>query len=153
MKFAEELQTWLKAALADPITEILLRNSHLTRVQLETFLIDTFSDNIAGRTLKYDEKASLRLVKAKISRGSFNRTLAQAKHNVTESIYTVILLGYLGIFESTRLDSYLEVANKLDSFASALKTAKSPTSEGAKEKEAMHILRREIERALQSLSF
>jgi len=152
VRFTEELQAWLKAALADPIAELLSRNSHLTKIQLETLLIDILSDNIAGKTLKYDQKASLRLVKAKISRGSFNRTLAQAKNNVTKSIYTVILLGYLGIFANTSLDPYLEVANKLNAFVSTFKGTEDHPLEHSEPTNAIKILRQEIERTLQNLS-
>jgi len=106
LKLKENVQTWLTRSLNDPIAKILAKNSHLTKIQLETLLIDILSENIAGKQLKYDEKARLRLTKAKISRGAFNRTLKQAKENVAKSIYTVLLLGYLGIFESTTLDPY-----------------------------------------------
>ena len=65
------------------------------------------------------KKPTLRLTKAKISRGSFNRTLKQSKENVIKSIYTVLLLGYLGVFDSTTLDPYLEIANKLHEYVEA----------------------------------
>ena len=113
MKLKDSVQSWLTGSTSDPIVKIIAENSHLTKTQLETLLIDILSENIAGKPLKYDEKASLRLTKAKISRGAFNRTLRQAKENVIKSIYTVLLLGYLGVFESTTLDPYLEIANKL----------------------------------------
>ncbi|MEM2466264.1 MAG: hypothetical protein QXZ47_03080 [Candidatus Bathyarchaeia archaeon] len=101
------VQLWLKKSLEDPIVKILTKNSHLTKTQLETLLIDILAENIAGKSLKYDEKAGLRLTKAKISRGAFNRTLKQAQKNVIKAVYTVLLLGYLGIFESTALDQYI----------------------------------------------
>ena len=122
LKLKESVQSWLLSSLNDPIAKIISKNSHLTRTQLETLLIDILSENISGRSLKYDEKARLRLTKAQITRGSFNRTLKQAKDNVTRSIYTVILLGYLGIFESTTLDPYLEIANKLRTYLEAYKS-------------------------------
>ena len=99
MKLKKSVQSWLIRSLNDPIVQILAKNSHLTTTQLETLLIDVLSDNIARKPLKYDEKARLRLTKAKISRGSFNRTLKQSKENVIKSIYTVLLLGYLGDFK------------------------------------------------------
>ena len=105
MALKENVQKWIKGSLDDPIAVVLSRNSHLTKTQLETLLIDILAESISGKQLKYDEKAQLRLTKAKISRGSFNRTLAQAKENVIRSIYTVLLLGYLGVFEDTTLDS------------------------------------------------
>ncbi|MEM2522306.1 MAG: hypothetical protein QXW82_04025, partial [Candidatus Bathyarchaeia archaeon] len=113
MKIKNSVQSWLKKLLEDPFVEILVKNSHLTKIQLETLLINILAENIAGKPIKYDEKARLRVTKEKISRGAFNRTLKQAEKNVIKSIYTVILLGYLGIFESTALDPYIEIANKL----------------------------------------
>ena len=56
---------------------------------------NTLAEKIAGKRLKYDEKARLRLKSGKISRGAFNRTLKQAKMNVIKAIYTIFLLGYL----------------------------------------------------------
>ena len=119
MKLKDGVQAWLNGALNDPIVQILAKNSQLTKTQLETLLIDVLAENLSGKQLKYDEKANLRLTKAKISRGSFNRTLRQSKENVIKSIYTVLLLGYLGVFESTTLDPYLEIANKLHEYLEA----------------------------------
>ena len=119
LKLKDGVQAWLNGALNDPIVKILAKNSQLTKTQLETLLIDILAENISDKQLKYDEKAALRLTKAKISRGSFNRTLKQSKENVIKSIYTVLLLGYLGVFESTTLDPYLEIANKLHEYVEA----------------------------------
>ena len=98
MKLKDSVDIWLTGALKDPIVQILSKNSQLTKIQLETLLIDVLAENLSGKQLIYDEKASLRLTKAKISRGSFNRTLKQSKENVIKSIYTVLLLGYLRSF-------------------------------------------------------
>ena len=103
----ERVQTYLKGALNDPIVKLLSENSQLTKIQLETLLIDLLADNLTGKLLKYDEKANFRLIKAKISRGSFNRTLKQSKENVIKSIYTILLLGYLGVLETSSLSPYL----------------------------------------------
>ena len=117
MRLKEATQKWLIRSLDDPIVKKIAKNSNLTRTQLETLLIDILAENISGKALKYDEKARLRL--SAVSRGSFNRTLKQARLNVIQSIYTIILLGYLGVFEDTRLDPYLEVANKLQTYMKA----------------------------------
>src|SRR5450756_236481 len=93
MKLKDGVQFWLNGALNDPIVKILAKNSQLTKTQLETLLIDVLAENMSGKQLKYDDKAALRLTKAKISRGAFNRTLKQSKENVIKSIYTVLLLG------------------------------------------------------------
>ena len=152
MKLKESVQAWLNGALNDPIVKILSKNSQLTKTQLETLLIDVLAENLAGKQLKYDEKARLRLTKAKISRGSFNRTLKQSKENVIKSIYTVLLLGYLGIFESTTLDPYLEIANKLKEYVEAHKDIPDDSKELKDHLKVIEIIREELEISLKQLS-
>jgi hypothetical protein len=152
LKLKENVQPWLISSLNDPIAKILSHNSHLTKTQLETLLIDILSENIAGKMLKYDEKARLRLTKAKISRGAFNRTLKQAKENVIKSIYTVLLLGYLGVFESTTLDPYLEIANKLQEYLEAYKDTPNKSGALSEHLKSMEIVREELEKCLKQLS-
>ena len=152
MKLKESVQLWLTASTNDPVVKIIAKNSHLTKTQLETLLIDILAENIAGKQLKYDEKASLRLTKAKISRGSFNRTLQQSKENVIKSIYTVLLLGYLGVFESTTLDPYLEIANKLHEFVEAHQDMPGMEKELKDRLKVIEIIRQELETSLKRLS-
>ena len=151
LKLKESIQAWLIGALNDPIVKILSKNSQLTKTQLETLLIDVLAENISGKYLKYDKKAKLRLTKAKISRGSFNRTLKQSKENVVKSIYTVLLLGYLGVFESTTLDPYLEIANKLNEYVNAHKEIHNE-KEMKEQLKIIEIIREELEISLKRLS-
>ena len=152
MKLKDGVQSWLNGALSDPIVKILAKNSQLTKTQLETLLIDVLAENLSGKQLKYDEKARLRLTKAKISRGSFNRTLKQSKENVIKSIYTVLLLGYLGIFESTTLDPYLEIANKLHEYIEAHKGIPQKDEKLKDHLKIIEIIREELETSLKRLS-
>ena len=152
MKLKESVQSWLMSSLNDPIVIILAKNSQLTKTQLETLLIDILSENIARKPLKYDEKARLRLTKAKISRGAFNRTLKQAKGNIVKAIYTVLLLGYLGIFESTTLDPYLEIANKLQKYVEAYKNIPNKSGELNEHLKVIKMIREELETSLKQLS-
>jgi len=152
LKLKKDVQSWLMSSLNDPIVKILAKNSHLTKTQLETLLIDVLSENTTGKPLKYEEKARLRLTKAKISRGAFNRTLKQAKENVVKAIYTVLLLGYLGIFESTTLDPYLEVANKLQEYMSAHNNIPSKSEELNDHLKVIEMIREELETSLKQLS-
>ncbi len=152
MKLKDEVQIWLTGALSDPIVQVLAKNSQLSKTQLETLLIDILAENIAGKQLKYDEKASLRLTKAKISRGAFNRTLKQSKENVIKSIYTVLLLGYLGVFDSTTLDPYLEIANKLHDYVEAHKDVPNKEEELKDHLKVIEIIRKELETSLKRLS-
>jgi len=152
LKLKDNVQMWLNGALNDPVVNILSKNSQLTKTQLETLLIDVLAENMAGKTLKYDEKARLRLTKAKLSRGSFNRTLKQSKENVIKSVYTVLLLGYLGVFETTTLDPYLEIANKLKEYMEAHENLPN-NLEGVQEHlKVIEIIREELETSLKRLS-
>jgi len=152
LKLKDSVQTWLIGSTNDPIVKIIAKNSHLTTTQLETLLIDILSENIAGKPLKYDEKACLRLTKAKISRGAFNRTLRQAKENVIKSIYTVLLLGYLGVFESTTLDPYLEIANKLHEYLDAYKDIANKGEELGDHLKVIEMIREQLETSLKQLA-
>jgi hypothetical protein len=152
LKLRESVQVWLTSSLNDPIVKMLAKNSQLTKTQLETLLIDILAENISGKPLKYDEKARLRLSKAKISRGAFNRTLKQAKENVIKSIYTILLLGYLGVFEDTTLDPYLEIANKLHDFMEAYKNMPNKSDELDEHLKLIKMVREELENSLKKLS-
>ena len=152
LKLKEGVTAWLNGALNDPVVKILLKNCQLTKTQLETLLIDILVENISGKQLKYDEKAKLRLTKSKISRGSFNRTLAQSKENVIKSIYTILLLGYLGVFESSTLDPYLEIANKLKDYVEAHQDISEKHEETENHVKMLEIIREEISMSLKRLS-
>jgi hypothetical protein len=152
MKLKNDIQAWLNGALSDPIVQILAKNSQLTKTQLETLLIDVLADNLSSKQLKYDEKSALRLTKAKISRGSFNRSLKQSKENVIRSIYTVLLLGYLGIFDSTTLDPYVEIANKLHDYMKAHQEIPAQEKELRDHLKVIAIIREELEISLKRLS-
>ena len=152
LKLKDGVQAWLNGALNDPIVKILAKNSQLTKTQLETLLIDVLAENMSGKQLKYDEKANLRLTKAKISRGSFNRTLKQSKENVIKSIYTILLLGYLGVFDSTTLDPYLEIANKLHEYVEAHQEIPDKEEELKNHLKVIEIIREELETSLKRLS-
>ena len=152
LKLKDGVQAMLNGAINDPIAKILAKNSQLTKTQLETLLIDVLAENLSNKHLKYDEKANLRLTKAKITRGSFNRTLKQSKENVIKSVYTVLLLGYLGVFETTTLDPYLEIANKLHEYVEAHKGTPLKGEELKDHQKLIEIIRQELETSLKQLS-
>jgi len=148
----ESVQKWLMRSINEPLVKILAKNSNLTQIQLETLLIDFLATNIAGKSFRNEEKARLRLSKAEISRGAFNRTLRQARKNVIQSMYTIILLGYLGMFNNTRLDPYLEVASKLQHYINAYKDALSNGKLADERLRIVNMLRQELEGSLERLS-
>ena len=152
LKLKESVHALLLGSINDPIVKTIAGNSHLTKTQLETLLIDVLAETIANKPLKYDEKASLRLTKAKLSRGAFNRTLKQAKENVTKSIFTVLLLGYLGIFNTTTLDPYLEIANKLHSYREACKGTPDTKEDVTERLKVLQAIKEELESSLRNLS-
>ena len=146
------MQKWLSGSTSDPIIKILSKNSNLTKTQFETLLIDFLAPNVSEKSLTNQEKALLRLTKAGISRGAFNHTLKQARRNIIQSMYTIILLGYLGIFEDTRLAPYLEVANKLREYVGAYKDIVSNNELATEHLRIVTMLREELETTLDKLS-
>jgi hypothetical protein len=150
LSFNEKTRKWLKIHLDDPLVKIMVRNGTLTKAQLETLLIDILAENISERVLKYQEKAQLRL--STVTRGSFNRTLRQARKNIIKSIYTILLLGYLGIFEDTSLDPYLEIANKLRGYIIAYREGLSNSDTKVEHLRIMKKLHEELEASLEQLS-
>ena len=115
-EYSIKIQSWIKRLLEDPLTEILLNNSLLSKIQLETLLIDLLSEEITGNRINYEDKAKLRLNDKGVSRGSFNRTLKQANININKSINTVLLLGYLGVFKTPQLQPFIELSNNLNRY-------------------------------------
>ncbi|MFX1509840.1 MAG: hypothetical protein ACFFBR_05995 [Promethearchaeota archaeon] len=119
----EETRSWARRMLQDPITQMLAENSQLSRVQLETLVLDYLLDGFGGKRIDYQTKASLRDQKRSkrkrggVTRGAFNRSLAQARRNVTKSVFTLVLLGYLGLFETPSLMRYQSLAEDIRSYA------------------------------------
>lgn len=136
----------------DPIFKILLKNSNLTKVQAETFLIDVLVEKIIEKKMTYEEKSKMRLLKSGVSRGSFNRTLAQARRNIVRSIYTVILLGYLGILDDPRLHPYIEISNRIRAYSDKLREILDEGEIKEEQIRVLQALQEEIEKSLFHLS-
>ncbi len=142
----------MQQLLNDPIVKTLMNNSHLTKAQVETLLIDVLAENISEKPLRYDEKARLRLTRSESTKGAFHRTLQQARRNIARAIYTVLLLGYLGLLEHVSLLPYVELANKLEDYVKAYKGVLNEREERDKFVKAISGLREEIELMLKDLS-
>ena len=112
----------LRNLIHDQVTKLLLANSQLTLTQLETLLADSIA---TGEEVKRTRKRFYRPIGAKITRGSYNRTLIQAQNNVIRSIYTVLLLGYLGLFDTASLQPFIELADTIESYVEDTKVNKS----------------------------
>jgi hypothetical protein len=109
-----------KQVLQEPILKLLLAKSILTETQLETLLIDLVIEDNYRFHITYDDKASFRSRSGTrtrgVSRGAFNRTLKQARKNVTRCLYTMLLLTYLGLFELTIFRPFEEVAARIGDY-------------------------------------
>ena len=115
-----EARQSISKTVNDPISKLLLEHSHLTAVQLETVLADSISNETAS---KKEERRRFRPSGRITSRGSYNRSLIQAQNNVIRSIYTILLIGYVGLFDTPALQPFLELSDSLQSYASELKTS------------------------------
>jgi len=103
----------IRTVTRDPITKLLLVNSQLTLAQLETLL----ADSLSGETdIKKAFRRLYRPSGRNVSRGAFNRTLIQAQNNVMRSIYTIFLLGYVGLYDSASLQPFVELSDTIQSY-------------------------------------
>jgi uncharacterized membrane protein len=112
----KETKILLKKTFEDEILKILLSNSNITHKQFESLIINSFSEDIFEKGNISTERPKLRTDRNALSRGSFDRTLSQARKNVRRSISTVLLLGYIGILESPELEPFLEVGNRIKTY-------------------------------------
>ena len=140
----------LKQTLNDPIAKILVEESNLTPIQFQTFLIYQIikRNKDGGRHLEWIPH--VRVDKAEISRGSFNRTLDQAVKNIIRSIYTVFLLGYVGIFDSPTLDPFIEVSGQIRSYLERLRSGDGQLD--SESTQTITVLCEELRKVIQNLA-
>ena len=119
----EATRSVMDETLRDRILSALLQRSNLTKIQFETLLVDQLGHDMANKRLTRGDMAQLRRDQKGISRGSFNRTLRQARENVVEAIHTVLLLGYCGLTESPSIAPFLEASERLKGQTSQLRDA------------------------------
>lgn len=112
------LQNLVERSFKDPVAALLLKYSDLTTAQYECLVIDYLVENMTDSMLTYDDKTLFR--SKKVSRGSFSRTLSQARSNIISSIYTILLLAYIGIFDTSPFDEYRNLAEKLSEYLSII---------------------------------
>ncbi|HUK26796.1 MAG TPA: hypothetical protein VLV31_00115 [Candidatus Acidoferrales bacterium] len=115
-----EARRSIRNMVDDPVTKLLVSSSHLTIPQLETLLANSISYE---KTVKKEHRRLFRPSKSQISRGSYNRTLIQAQNNVIHAIYTILLLGYVGLFDDASLQPFLELSDNLQSYITERKDA------------------------------
>jgi hypothetical protein len=101
---------WSLARLKDDrLARTILQNSHLTEVQFVTLLIDV----LWPPSQPSREEEVPRSGRRQVSKGAFNRSLAQARRNVIRSVYTVFLLAYFGLFDSPKLEPFLRLGDEM----------------------------------------
>lgn len=100
----------------DPICKILLKKSFFTEIQLETLLLDYLTHEIAEVNITQLSKALARQKSKGKSRGSYNRVLRQSRNKLEETIYSILLLGYLGILGDTRISTFIETSEKMQEY-------------------------------------
>ena len=109
-----------RRTLREPMLRILLERSNLTEVQMETLLIDLVIEDQLDNHIPYEDKASIRIKSTSkssgVSRGAFNRTLSQARRNITRCLYTMLLLAYLGLFDYAIFRPFEEVSAKIGGY-------------------------------------
>ena len=113
----DNYQNIIQKTFQDPLTDLLLKNSVLTRTQFETLVIDMLTDIISDEKVSFQQKSLLR--NKKTSRGSFSRSLSQARSNVISSVFTIVLLSYIGVFDERPFDEYYVLAEKLKEYATS----------------------------------
>ena len=89
----------------DELLKYLISNSNLTEVQLDTILSD-----LRGASLKemieFRDKA--------VSKGSFVRTLKQAKDNISASLFTILLLSYVGYSSGEEISVFVKLTELIN---------------------------------------
>ncbi len=135
--------------MGDRILLKLLERSNLTKAQFETILLDQIGSDMADKSLTREEMTQLRRKGPKISRGAFNRTLRQARENVTESVHTVLLLGWSGLFDSPSLAPFVEASERLRIQTEPIKQA--ALSDGSEYASLVDTLLSDLEEAFEAL--
>ena len=145
MKDLNDGQKWLKSLNNDRVLKTILNNSHLTDTQFKTLLTDIKHKYLINNE-KVTPNQSQHKIYGSVTRGSFNRTLKQAQKNILRSIYTLLLLGYLNIADTSSLFlQFLEVSNKLKDYAEMSKNITDLDENG---QEYLKALQNELEEIL-----
>lgn len=145
MSVENDLKISIESSFKDPIAAILLKNSNITTIQYESLIIDYISDYISDKELTYDDKALLR--SKKVSKGSFNRTLNQARANIISAIYTILLLFYIGIFETPPFEEYKNLTEKLNEYLTLIRASEDPQA-----KQLLRRIEEELRMGIKSLA-
>ncbi|MCS7094741.1 MAG: hypothetical protein NZ988_02900 [Thaumarchaeota archaeon] len=92
--------------LIDPLLAYLFKNSALTERQMEVLLTEL---DPSTRGMKMSEKARL----LGVTKGTYAKVLQQALRNLSQSVFTVLVMGYLGLHGQEGSSWIVEVAEHL----------------------------------------
>ncbi len=152
----KQLTSGAKQVLREPILKKLQEGSVLSEAQIETLLIDLVVEDNYGSHITYENKASYRSKQGTksrgVSRGAFNRTLKQARRNLSRCFYTMLLLAYLGLFEITIFRPFEEVAARIGDYRRIRDILAGKIELTAEELESVRVTERTIMSALDELS-
>ena len=151
-----QLTSGARQVLREPILKQLQEGSVLSEAQMETLLIDLVVEDSYGSHITYEDKATYRSKRGTrsrgVSRGAFNRTLKQARRNLTRCLYTMLLLAYLGLFEQTIFRPFEEVAARIGDYRRIRDVLAGKTELTTEELESVRATERMIMSALDELS-
>jgi hypothetical protein len=100
----------------DPICKILLNKSFFTEIQLEILLLDYLTYGITEPKVTQFSKALARQISKGRTRGSYNRVLHQSRNKLEYTLYSILLLGYLGILGDIRISTFIETSEKMQEY-------------------------------------
>ena len=95
----------------DNLLQSIFEESNLTKTQLDSLLL-AFQYKIEGYSL--DEIVKMR-DSGPVSKGSYLRTLGQAQANFRGSLYTLLLVVYLGILDTSTVADFVALSDRLSS--------------------------------------
>ncbi len=151
-----QLTAGTRQVLKEPILMKLQTGSVLSEAQIETLLIDLVVEDNYGAHITYEDKATYRTKRGTksrgVSRGAFNRTLNQARRNLSRCFYTMLLLAYLGLFELTIFRPFEEVAARIGDYRRIRDILAGKTELTTEELESFRVAEKTIISALDELS-
>ena len=118
----ENAQKGIRSFLQEPLCRILLRKSFFTEIQLETLLIDHMIGQSVDQRITQEEKAKARRIASGKSRGAYNRVLQQSRTKLDKTMYSVLLMGYLGILADVRVATLSEASEKLQDYMNTVRS-------------------------------
>lgn len=117
----------------DALVSFLLERSSLTEAQFDTIILSASERKLKAKAAMRDGR--------EVSEGAFIRTLRQGQKNIESSLYTMILLNYIGLVGNGDLERLLGIS----AFFSRVK-------ESSPEPEAIERLLETLEEVAESFS-